>query len=123
MAKKVITRTVVTDDFDGKEIDEGFAEEFSFSFDGKDYRIDLRPDNAEKLRKDFSKWIDSASEVSSSRRGRSSSSSSSGRSTKSGRSKEELAAIRAWAKSNNHEVSGRGRIKSEIIEAFDKAHK
>ena len=38
------------------------------------------------------------------------------------RSPEQFQAIRDWANSNGYEVSGRGRIKKEIVEAFDAAH-
>jgi len=29
---------------------------------------------------------------------------------------------RAWAEANGHEVSGRGRIKKDVIDAYDQAH-
>ncbi|MDF3316404.1 histone-like nucleoid-structuring protein Lsr2 [Rhodococcus sp. C3V] len=38
------------------------------------------------------------------------------------RSPEQLQAIRDWANSNGYVVSGQGRIKNEIVEAFDAAH-
>ncbi|WP_198538015.1 Lsr2 dimerization domain-containing protein, partial [Mycobacteroides chelonae] len=37
-------------------------------------------------------------------------------------SKEQLAAIRQWARKHGYEVSDRGRIKAEVIEAFEAAH-
>nr|WP_330359970.1 histone-like nucleoid-structuring protein Lsr2 [Mycobacteroides abscessus] len=37
-------------------------------------------------------------------------------------SKEQLAAIRQWARKNGYEVSDRGRIKAEVVEAFEAAH-
>ncbi len=49
------------------------------------------------------------------------SSTSACKSSGSGRSSEELAHVRAWARDNGHEVSERGRIKAEVIDAFDKA--
>ena len=39
----------------------------------------------------------------------------------SGKSPAELAAIRAWANENGHEVAERGRIKAEIVAAYDAA--
>lgn len=36
--------------------------------------------------------------------------------------KEELAAIRDWARRHGYEVADRGRIRSEVVEAFDAAH-
>lgn len=41
----------------------------------------------------------------------------------SGRSKEQLQAIRDWANSNGHEVSPRGRIAAPVLAAFEEAHK
>uniref|UniRef100_UPI003AFAAE87 Lsr2 family DNA-binding protein n=1 Tax=Rhodococcus globerulus TaxID=33008 RepID=UPI003AFAAE87 len=40
----------------------------------------------------------------------------------SGRSVEQLKAIRVWAGKNGFDVSVRGRIKTEVIDAFDAAH-
>ncbi|MGZ8803232.1 MAG: Lsr2 family DNA-binding protein, partial [Mycobacterium sp.] len=37
-------------------------------------------------------------------------------------SPEQLSAIRDWARKNGHEVADRGRIKAEVVEAFDAAH-
>ncbi|WP_336883066.1 Lsr2 dimerization domain-containing protein [Rhodococcus globerulus] len=37
------------DDLDGKPIDSGLAHEVTFSYQGSDYRIDLRPANADKI--------------------------------------------------------------------------
>ncbi|WP_458864192.1 Lsr2 family DNA-binding protein [Mycobacteroides abscessus] len=33
-----------------------------------------------------------------------------------------MAAIRQWARKNGYEVSDRGRIKAEVVEAFEAAH-
>lgn len=37
-------------------------------------------------------------------------------------SKEQLTAVREWARANGHDVSDRGRIKAEVFEAFEAAH-
>lgn len=123
MAKQTQTIVTVVDDFDGKEIDEGLAETFEFTWEGSDYVIDLRPANAEKIRKDMDKWTAAASKVTG-RRGRPKSSGSTGTRAPSGsgRSKDELARIREWAQQNGHEVSPRGRIAAPILEAYDQAH-
>ena len=44
------------------------------------------------------------------------------KSTSSGRTPEELQAIRDWARGQGMEVSNRGRIKADIQLAFDQAH-
>ncbi|WP_455769804.1 Lsr2 family DNA-binding protein [Rhodococcus qingshengii] len=40
----------------------------------------------------------------------------------SGRSAEQVKAIRDWAGKNDFDVSPRGLIKADVIEAFDAAH-
>jgi hypothetical protein len=39
------------------------------------------------------------------------------------RSKDDLAAIRLWAKNTNHKVASKGRIAGDILAAYDKANK
>lgn len=41
----------------------------------------------------------------------------------SGKSPEELAKVREWARANGHEVADQGRIAKSIQEAYDEAHK
>jgi hypothetical protein len=112
MAKKV-TVTLV-DDFDG----EGAADEtVEFGLDGVTYEIDLSNKNAGKLRADLKQWIESGRRVGGRRRGRAP---GSGR----GRAaidREQSAAIRDWARRNGHNVSTRGRIPADVIDAFHAA--
>ena len=42
--------------------------------------------------------------------------------TGSGLSKEQLQAVRDWAVKNGYDVAPRGRVKAEILDAFDAAH-
>ena len=111
MAKKV-TVTLV-DDFDG----EGAADEtVEFGLDGVSYEIDLSTKNATKLRNDLKQWVEAGRRVGGRRRGRS----SAGR----GRGaidREQSAAIREWARRNGHNVSTRGRIPADVIDAFHAA--
>ncbi len=112
MAKKV-TVTLV-DDFDG----EGTADEtVEFGLDGVSYEIDLSAKNAAKLRNDLKHWISAGRRVGGRRRGRG---------TPNGRGRgsidrEQSAAIRDWARRNGHNVSTRGRIPADIIDAFHAA--
>jgi len=112
MAKKV-TVTLV-DDFDG----EGAADEtVEFGLDGVSYEIDLSARNAAKLRADLKQWVETGRRVGGRRRGRSV---GSGR----GRAaidREQSAAIREWARRNGHNVSTRGRIPADVIDAFHAA--
>jgi hypothetical protein len=111
MAKKV-TVTLV-DDFDGS----GAADEtVEFGLDGVTYEIDLSAKNAAKLRSDLKQWVAAGRRVGGRRRGRS----GSGR----GRGaidREQSAAIREWARRNGHNVSTRGRIPADVIDAFHAA--
>ncbi len=110
MARKV-TVTLV-DDFDG----EGAADEtVEFGLDGVTYEIDLSNKNAAKLRSDLKKWIESSRRVGGRRRGRAG---ARGRGTI---DREQSAAIRDWARRNGHNVSTRGRIPADVIEAFHAA--
>ena len=53
------------DDLDGKPIDTGLRHEVTFSYQGADYRIDLRPANADKIESVFAPYIKVAEKVSS----------------------------------------------------------
>ncbi len=112
MAKKV-TVTLV-DDFDGA----GSADEtVEFALDGVTYEIDLSGKNAKALRNDLKKWVEAGRRVGGRRRGRSG---GPGR----GRAaidREQSAAIREWARRNGHNVSTRGRIPADVIDAFHAA--
>jgi hypothetical protein len=114
--KPMAQRIVLVDDLDGSE----GAETISYGFDGQNYEIDLSAGNAEKFRSQMQQYIDASRTVSrpsvtnlasvrSSRRG-------------SGGSRDDIAQIRAWAESQGMEVNARGRIKKEIVEAYDAAH-
>jgi hypothetical protein len=113
---EVIVRQLI-DDIDGSEIRDGGGERVEFSFRGVDYQIDLSAENAAKLEKALTPYIEAAAKVRSAGRPRRSKLNGSGKS-----SPEQLAAIRVWARNNGHEVAERGRIKAEIVEAFEAAH-
>lgn len=115
MAERIVRQLI--DDIDGTEIRDGGGERIEFSFRGVDYQIDLSSANAAKLDKALTPYIDAAAKVRGGGRGRRSKAGGSGRT-----SPEQLAAIREWARKNGHEVADRGRIKAEIVEAFEAAH-
>ena len=83
----------------------------TFAYDGVTYEIDLSSKNKDKLGKALQPFIDAARKVG----GRRSSGGTRGKSSN-------LAAIRAWAKDNNHKVSERGRIPAAVIAAYEAAH-
>jgi hypothetical protein len=112
MAQRV--QIVLEDDLDGWAA----AETVTFGLDGVSYEIDLSDKNAGKLRDEFASWIGharrSGGRRTTGRRAAGGSSSSS--------SRRDLSAVRAWARSNGHQVSDRGRVSAAVQEAYDKAH-
>jgi hypothetical protein len=120
MAQKV--QVILVDDVDG-----GKAEEtVSFALDGVSYEIDVSEKNASALREALAPWVGHARRVggrSSSGRSRSTSSSGgAGRSRGSSGGRHDLSDVRAWARENGYQVSDRGRVSSEVIAAYEKAH-
>ncbi|MFV8244574.1 histone-like nucleoid-structuring protein Lsr2 [Mycolicibacterium peregrinum] len=111
MAKKV-TVTLV-DDFDGEATADETVE---FGLDGVTYEIDLSSKNATKLRNDLKQWVEGR-RVGGRRRGR-----AAGPARGRGAiDREQSAAIREWARRNGHNVSTRGRIPADVIDAFHAA--
>jgi hypothetical protein len=107
MAQRV--QVLLIDDIDGSE----GAETITFALDGVSYEIDLSAKNAAKLRDAFAVWVGSARKV-----GRGAASSSARGSRRASRSGNDTAAVRAWAKENGYEVSERGRISREVMDAY-----
>jgi hypothetical protein len=114
MAQKV--QVILVDDIDGGEADETV----SFSLDGVSYEIDLSESNATELRDALAQWVGHARRVG-------------GRSTtrraaapkKNGAApaaKADLAEVRSWARESGYEVSDRGRVSAQILQAYDEAH-
>ena len=123
MAQKTVVSLI--DDLDGQsEADETVE----YALDGVTYEIDLAKDNAEALREVFAPYIAAARRTGgrarsgTGSRGRSSASSGAV-SNAAGRSREAMKAIRDWAKSSGWAVSDRGRLPSNVVEAYDAAHK
>jgi len=105
MAQQV--NIVLVDDLDGSAADETV----SFALDGKEYEIDLNKKNAAKLRDALAVYVGHGRRAASRRRG--------GRGGASGPSP---ADIRAWARDNGFNVPDRGRVSSEVREAYLAAH-
>ncbi|PRX50507.1 Lsr2 protein [Prauserella shujinwangii] len=113
MAQKVLVSLI--DDLDGSEADETVE----FGLDGVSYQIDLSAENAEELRDALAQYIEHARRAGGRKR-----SSARGNAKAPARSaavdREQNQAIRAWARKNGYEVSDRGRIPSEVVEAYHK---
>ena len=107
MAQKV--NIVLVDDIDGSEA----TETVSFALDGTSYEIDLNDTNATALRDALAGYVGHARKVGNSRGRKARSAASSGPSARE---------LRDWARSNGYEVSDRGRVPTEVREAFDAAH-
>lgn len=116
MAERILRQLI--DDINGSEIPEGEGERVAFSLRGVDYQIDLSAANVAKLDKALKPYVEAATKVGG-RRGRRAAKSAS---ASGANSKEQLAAIREWAREEGYEVSDRGRVKAEIVEAFRAAH-
>ena len=122
MAQKV--QVILVDDVDGGEA----AETVSFALDGVSYEIDVSEKNATALREALAPWVGHARRVggrASSGRARSSSGGGGGggsRSRGSSAGRHDLSDVRAWARENGYQVSDRGRVSSEVIAAYEKAH-
>lgn len=99
MAQKV--EVVLIDDLDGSEA----AETVSFGLDGGHYEIDLSAAHTKELRKQMKAYIGKA------------------RAVGSPAPRQEAADIRRWAKEKGYEVSERGRIHGDIVQAYRNAHK
>ncbi|MFJ6720665.1 MULTISPECIES: Lsr2 family protein [unclassified Streptomyces] len=105
MAQRVVV--TLSDDIDGGEA----AETVSFALDGKSYEIDLNPANAKKLRKSLAPYVAAGR-----RQARS------GKAYRHTSIAPDPAAVRAWARSHDHDVPPRGRIPKRVYEAYNAAH-
>jgi len=110
MAQKM----TLVDDLDGSPIEDGRGGTVRFSIDGANYEIDLSEKNAATLTEALEKY------VSAGRRLRAGSSSTPTVVKKS--DPQRLKTIREWAGKNGYEVSSRGRVPAEIVEAYDAAN-
>src|ERR687889_22332 len=119
MAQRTIVQLV--SDLSGDEMQAGEGRTVEFSVDGTSYTIDLTDKEAAGFDKALAMYIEHATKTSSSSAGGRKRASSSANST-SGRSKSELANIRAWAQSNGYQVSERGRIKQDVLNAYHAAN-
>jgi hypothetical protein len=104
----------LVDDLDGEQADETIE----FAIDGKAYEIDLSGENAGRLRDAFAEFVASARRVTG-RRGRGSAATAPRRPVI---DREQNQAIREWARKRDMKVSDRGRIPSEVLEAYHREH-
>lgn len=116
MAQKVLVQLI--DDLDGTAAED--VEAVSFGLDGVTYDIDLKKDNAARLRDALADFVASGRRMG----GRAKRATSTTRTVVAeSRTKEQTKAIREWAKAKGHDLADRGRIPTSIIEEFEQAHR
>lgn len=108
MAQKLIV--AFTDDLDGSDA----AETISFSFERKNYEIDLNEGHAEEFRSAMQKYIKAARSTDKSKAQPKTVKKTGAISSKD---------IRAWAETQNIEMNPRGRLKQEVVDQYMAAHK
>ena len=118
MAQRV--NVVLVDDIDGSDA----VETVTFGLDGVEYEIDLSAQNADKLRESLGLYVGHGRRTGGRRRsggsqGEQKASRSRSRASSDGPSASE---IREWARANGHTVPDRGRVSSEVREAYAAAH-
>lgn len=106
MARREIVE--LTDDVDGTKA----VETIQFGLDGVEYEIDLSKRNAARLRSALEGYRAAGRRI------------VGARSTKRGKApahtdKEQVRAIREWARRNGYDISDRGRIPAGIVEAYN----
>lgn len=106
MAQEFMVRFI--DDLDGTDLGDT-ANTISFAFAGKEYSIDLSDANAEAFQQVITPYINAGHRVTGAR-----AKSSRPRS----RSTSDTKAIREWARANGYEVSDRGRIPTDLLDAY-----
>jgi hypothetical protein len=111
MAQKVTVALV--DDLDGTEAEETVE----FGLDGATYQIDLSDDNAGRLRDALEEYVDHARR--SGGRKRAPGRPAVGRAPRpASADREQNQAIREWARKQGMNVSDRGRIPAEVLDAY-----
>jgi|SRR5688500_14851407 Lsr2 len=111
MAQRV--NVVLVDDLDGSEA----AETVNFGLDGASYEIDLSADNATKLREALAVYVGHGRRTGGRRKGGAQGAATGSRAAAAG-SGPSASEIRAWARENGFDVPERGRVSSEVREAF-----
>ena len=106
------TTVVLVDDLDGTE----GAEQVEFAVDGRSYEIDLSAANSAKLREALAPYIAAA------RRAGGRRSSPAPAPSRSAADRAQNQKVREWAIEQGMKISERGRIPSNVIEAYRNSH-
>lgn len=106
MAKKVTW--VVFDDLNGEELTESEHHAIQFAVLGKEYEIDLGRQNAEQFLARLEPYMAAAALVRKPAKA-------------SPEKRETLQQAREWARANGYQVADRGRVREDILEAYEAA--
>jgi hypothetical protein len=104
------TQVLLIDDLDGSSADETVG----FGLDGSSYEIDLSTGNASRLRDALANYVAHGRKSGVIR--------VSGRRRPARSAGPDTAAVRIWARSNGYAVNDRGRISTEVLDAYAAAH-
>lgn len=107
------TQIITVSDISNVEVVDG--ERIPFSYRGVDYAIDLTAQEAKEFDQAIALYTGSGQRVGGRKQ-------RTGGSATASTDKEQLAKIREWAGANGYQVAERGRIRGEVLEAFEKAH-
>ena len=111
MARQV--QVLLIDDIDQTPAERNVA----FSLEGENYEIDLSQGNIDKLHAALEPFVKNARKVRGARRRGAARRGGSG-----GGGGNRSAMIREWAREQGMQVSARGRVAAEIVEAYEAAH-
>lgn len=111
MAKQ--TTVTLIDDLDGSQADE----QVEFAVDGRSYEIDLSAANVTRLREALAPFISAAR-----RTGGRRTSAAAPAAARPSTDREQNQAIREWAQQQGMKISERGRIPSNVLEAYHQNH-
>lgn len=111
MAQKTIVYLV--DDLDNRQLDDS-GQTITFGLDASQYDIDLSGDNAQKLRDALAPFIAAGRRTGRQPQGR--------RPTAVHPDPQQLQAVRQWGREHGLQVSERGRVAKEVLDAYRAAH-
>jgi hypothetical protein len=116
---QVAKQTTVTlvDDIDGSAAEE----QVEFAVDGKSYEIDLSAANSTKLREALAPYI-SAARRSGGRRSATPAAAAAAPPSRPAADRQQNQAIREWAVAQGMKISERGRIPSNVLQAYRESH-
>jgi hypothetical protein len=106
------TTVILVDDLDGSEA----TEQVEFGVDGRSYEIDLSAANSAKLREALAPFISAARRPGARRSGSPSAPS------RPAADRVQNQAIREWAVAQGMKISERGRIPTNVLEAYRTSH-